>query len=170
MENEVAQPQLKRPLWLRLIVGGNTQFTIVRIVAFLCVVFILLKWVFLPIRVTGNSMEPTYLNGQINLVNRLSYLKRSPQRGDIVAVEFAGQEALLLKRIVALPGETVYILNGQIYVNHEPLNEPYALGKIPWKIAPEKLDPNQYMVIGDNRRVSDHHFRYDYQIIGKVLF
>ncbi|MGV3773317.1 MAG: signal peptidase I [Verrucomicrobiales bacterium] len=169
MENEVIQAQRERPLWLRLIVGGNPSWTVVRIAIFLVAVVILMKWIILPIRVTGNSMEPTYWNGQVNIVNRLSYFKAQPQRGDVVAVEFAGK-TLLLKRIVGLPGELVYIHSGRIFVNHEPLEEPYAKGKIPWKMKPEKLEPNQYLVIGDNRPVSDLHFKYNYQILGKVLF
>jgi signal peptidase I len=170
MEQEATHTQRKRPLWFRLLVGAKPSRTFARIVIVIAAAFVLMKWVVAPIKVTGNSMEPTYKNGQINIINRLAYLRDQPQRGDIVAVQFAGPKAYLLKRIVGLPGETVEIKLGRIYINGERLEEPYARGLVPWKVKPDLLEPHQYMVIGDNRKISDFHFKYDYQIIGKVLF
>ena len=161
----------------RFIFGKNPSVTLLRI-AFLTVAsLIVFKFVLLPIRVTGDSMLPTYRDGQIRFVNRLSYWRQVPKRGDIVAVEFQGKRVLLLKRIVGLPGERFHVFNGELYVNGEKLVEPYALGRIP---SPNgkgygstreaiNLGPTEYMVIGDNRVISEGFVKDTRQIVGKVL-
>lgn len=121
-------------------------------------------------------MLPTYRNGQIKFVNKLSYKSKDPQRGDVVAVEYAGKEVLLLKRVIAVPGETFQVRAGEVYINGEPLVEPYIVGKIPstngkgvGHTEPIPLGPDEYMILGDNRDLSEGYFNKRRQIIGKVL-
>jgi signal peptidase I len=170
-------PSGGRAGYLRFIVGKNPGVTLLRILVLAVASLIIFKFILLPIRVTGDSMLPTYSNGQIRLVNRLSYIRRTPARGDVVAVEFRGQQVLLLKRIVGLPGERLDAIEGELYINGEKLEEPYARGRIPSPTGPGyartpkpiTLGPKEYMVIGDNRTISEVYIKDSEQIIGKVL-
>lgn len=175
MEMETAPEKVHTPGWLRFIFGKNPTWTVARILLVVFVTLILFKYVLIPIRVTGDSMFPTYRNGQVKFVNRLAYSSASPQRGEVVAVEFDG-EILLLKRIVALPGETFQVLKGEFYLNGEKATEPYANGKIPGTFSnrpgftfPTPLGPDEYFVLGDNRNISEGYTIKSHQIIGKVL-
>jgi signal peptidase I len=177
METEAPrEPTSKGPYWLRYVFGRNPAWTLVRILFVTFVVLVLFKFVLLPIRVTGDSMFPNYRNGQIKFANKLAYLKHPPKRGDVVAVEFAGREVLLLKRIVGLPGETVQVKSGDVYINGKRLEEPYANGKIPapdrnrlGRSDPIPLGPSEYMVVGDNRPISEGYIKQEREIIGKVF-
>jgi signal peptidase I len=119
-------------------------------------------------------MEPTFRDGSIRIVNRLAYRFGDPRRGDIVSIGELGKPNMLMKRVVALPGETYSMRRGQIYINGEPFEEPYVVERRPWNLPPVKLAEDEYLVIGDNRSMDqqDHYFgrterRY---IVGKVLF
>ncbi len=176
MQMEAAPAQVQTPYWLRFIFGKNPAWTTVRILFVVFVTLIVFKFILLPIRVTGDSMFPNYRHGQIKFVNRLAYRSVRPQRGDVVAVEFAGKEVLLLKRIIGLPGETFQVNNGEVFINGNTLEEPYANGKIPSSVRnrlgytePIPLGPDEYMVVGDNRNISEGYIKKRSEIIGKVL-
>ena len=176
MEAEGAQIR-EQPRYRRFVVGRNPTATLLRILVLAAATLILFKFVLLPIRVTGHSMLPTYKDGQIRFVNRLSYVRQEPRRGDVVAVEFRGKQVLLLKRIVGMPGEKFHVFNGEVYINGEKLDEPYAYGRIPSPTGKGlgstreaiQLGPTEYMVIGDNRPDSEGFIKDARQIIGKVL-
>lgn len=127
-----------------------------------------------PIRVRGISMEPTYHDGTLNLVNRLAFRFRLPARGDIIAIRLAGPSVLYVKRIVGLPTERVAIVNGIVQINGEPLIEPYVHNRQPWNVPEVTVGAREYFVIGDNRgmRVGDHDFgRVDARrILGELFF
>jgi len=135
---------------------------------------VVFKFLFLPIRVVGISMVPTYRNGTINFVNRLSYASANPKRGDVVAIKLAGSRELLLKRIIALPGERIAIQHGAVKINGRRLQEPYVLSNHTWNYPELLLAADEYFVIGDNRtmdqRWHDYGIRKREDIIGKVLF
>jgi signal peptidase I len=131
--------------------------------------------VLIPFRIEGSSMEPTYRHGSVNFANRLAYLLRRPERGDVVAIRTtAGRQVMYLKRIIGLPGERLAIRNGTVFVNGAPLVEPYALNPRRWQRPEIQLAPDEYYVIGDNRRMrmEDQEFgRFKANlIVGKVLF
>ena len=157
--------------WGRLLVGRRPRRTLARAVALMGVSFILFKFVFIAIRVQGNSMSPTYRNGRIDLVNRLAYRRHGPKRGDVVAVRQKGHLLVMMKRIVGLPGERITVRHGQVLVNGQPLNEPYAKGSdVPPMRGEIVLGPNEYFVIGDNRDVSVYFQVRLNEILGKVVF
>ena len=171
---ESGRPNSPSPLFLRLVFGRNPAWTVLRILSVVFVSLVVFKFVIVPIRVTGNSMLPTYQNGQIKFVNKLAYRWSAPRRGDVVAAKYEGEQVLLLKRIIALPGETMRVKNGEIYINDRKLVEPYSSGPIPYGrgrgwTAPIKLKADEYLVLGDNRMVSEGYFKYGNEILGKVL-
>ena len=158
----------------RVIFGRNPRRTVVRILVLAAVSFVTFGWLLTPIRVRGISMEPTYQDGTLNLVNRVVLRVRAPRRGDVVAIRLAGPHLLYVKRIIALPSERVSIVGGVIEVNGEPLNEAYVRKRLPWDVPEVTVGPREYFVIGDNRgmRVSDHDFgRVDARrILGTLVF
>lgn len=179
MQTEASPAPVHTPAWLRFVFGRNPAWTIVRILFVVFASIVLFKFILFPIKVTGESMFPTYRDGQIKFVNRLAYSKNPPKRGDVVAVlwnETAGKEVLLLKRVIGLPGETFQVLNGEVLINGAPIEEPYANGKLPATSKnrlgytdPIPLGPSEYMVVGDNRNITDGFIRKEHQILGKVL-
>ena len=132
------------------------------------------KFVLLPVRITGYSMEPTYRNRSVNFVNRVLYQWRKPKRGDVVAVKTSGFHIMYLKRVIALPGETVAIEKGVIVIDGKPLAEPYVKQRASWELAGVKLEPDHYLVIGDNRGMDQHLHWFAVvplsKIAGKVLW
>lgn len=157
-----------------LLYGRRPRATLIRIVLLVATTFALFNWVLLAVRVTGISMEPTFRDRSIRIVNRLAYRRSEPQRGDIVSVGVLGQPGMLMKRIIALPGETCSMQEGQVFVNGKPLDEPYVVYRAPWYMSPETLGPDEYLVIGDNRGMprSEHYHGSTQRrfIVGKVLY
>ena len=143
------------------------------------VCFVTFRFILLPVRIEGISMEPTFHNGQFNLVNRLAFLFHQPQRGDIVSIRFSrpgtfsAPSEMLMKRIIALPGETVSFHDGHAYINGKLLDEPYVKFSCNWEHAPIVCSTNQYYVVGDNRSMpfeSHMQGRADRdRIVGKAL-
>jgi signal peptidase I len=153
--------------------GRNPKMTLVRIVVWVVACVIVFKVVLLRVEVDGISMLPTYKNHSKNWINRLAYFRHEPRRGDVVAIRLAGIHAMLLKRIIGLPGETVAFADGRVLINGKILNEPYEKLPCDWDRPPVKLGDTQYFVVGDNRTMpqQDHTFGEceRNRIIGKVL-
>lgn len=122
----------------------------------------------LPIQIIGSSMSPTYSDGSYNFINKVAYVRSNPRRGDVVACW--GEGDLLLKRILAVPGETVAIHDGQIFINDRQLHDNFADVRVPWEITPIHLRANEYWVIGDNRSSSVFCKVAKDQILGKIIF
>lgn len=129
----------------------------------------------------GDSMKPVLKNGDVVLVNQLVYNARKPKRGDIVAFKPNGNENThySIKRIVGLPGETLQIKDGSIYINDQEVTQHiYAEDITEAGIAgePIELGPDEYFVIGDNHEGSDDSRMADIgnvkrsEIYGKVWF
>ena len=164
-----------RPHWLRVVlIGRRPRATLVRIVVLAITCFVTFKFILLPIRIDGISMLPTYHTGQVNGINRLAYLRHEPQRGDIVSVRFAGTSVMLMKRIVALPGESIEFHGGHAFINGKRLDEPYVKLACDWEHEPILCGPTQYYVVGDNRSMP---FSFHTQgragrerIVGKLFF
>ena len=173
MRTAQAHP-VPQPVWQRLVFGRNPRRTLIRATLLAGVCFVVFKFVLLPIRVTGSSMEPTYRNRSVNFVNRLSYLWRKPQRGDVVAVRTTGIHIMFLKRVIALPGETIAIEKGTVLINGEALNEPYVKQREPWEVEPVKVEPDHHFVIGDNRGMDQQLHKFGkvetVRLLGKPLW
>lgn len=110
--------------------------------------------------VDGASMEPAMLNGDHLFIEKISYQYSLPERFDIIVFRpYKDQpDCYYIKRVIGLPGETVQIINGYIYIDGERLDENYGLDGLITSpgIAADgiTLDEDEYFVLGDNRNVS----------------
>jgi signal peptidase I len=104
-------------------------------------------------RVEGQSMEPNLHSEQRLVVEKLSYRFHGPQRFDIVVLKLPSQgEELLIKRVIGLPGETVEIRDGQVYVDGNLLAEPFTdQSTHPGRNGKVTVPPLHIYVMGDNR-------------------
>jgi signal peptidase I len=104
-------------------------------------------------RVEGQSMEPNLHSEQRLVVEKLSYRFHGPQRFDIVVLKMPDQgEELLIKRVIGLPGETVEIRDGQVYVDGNLLEEPFIDASThPGRDSKITVPPLHVYVMGDNR-------------------
>ncbi len=169
-EIDHARTEAVRPAWQRVLFGSRPMFTGIRILCLVALATFLFGVLLVPIRVTGNSMYPTYRDGQINFVNRYSYKHAPPQRGDVVALKAAGEQMLLLKRIIGLPGETIALRGGRILIDGRAYQDQFSGNPVSQLRKSQKLGDDEYFVIGDNRRISELYFIQRWQIVGKLLF
>ncbi|WP_010269634.1 signal peptidase I [Paenibacillus senegalensis] len=89
------------------------------------VLVLLIRWfIFTPFIVDGPSMQPNFHSGERLIVNKILYTFREPQRGEVI-VFHAPQGRDYIKRVIALPGETIKIQDNQVYINGEELEEEY---------------------------------------------
>lgn len=128
------------------------------IVVFLA--FVLMFFFGTKTSVIGDSMMPALYNGQQILIDKFIYKISSPKRGDVIVFQPNGNENTHYyeKRIIGLPGETIQIIDGYVYVNGSKLDEDdtYDLIEDPG-IAKDELilQPYEYFVLGDNRNSSE---------------
>lgn len=132
---------------------------IVPFVVALLVALALKNYVIINADVPTGSMENTIMPGDRLIGNRLAYLKEGPERGDVVIFHYPDhEEDLYVKRVIGLPGETVDIVDGRIYIDGdtEPLEEPYL--KETWTVAAGtyhfEVPEDSYLMLGDNRNDS----------------
>ena len=120
-----------------------------------------------------SSMEPSFHEEQRLLVNKAIYIFSEPQRGDVVIFKApAGRNGDYIKRIIALPGDTVEIKEEAVYVNNSRLDEPYITSPPKYTMEKREVPENEYFVLGDNRNNSDDsHYNWTLpheNIIGKA--
>ena len=109
--------------------------------------------------VSGRSMEPTLANGDSLIVDKITYRFKDPERYDIIVFPYQyEQDVYYIKRIIGLPGETVQVMNGKVYINGEELlDEHYAAEEMEsagMAAQPIVLGADEYFVLGDNRNHS----------------
>ncbi|MDD7769553.1 signal peptidase I [Suipraeoptans intestinalis] len=149
--------ELLKALWKRLPKAGIWVFQIV-IVCLLA--FVLVYYFGQRVSTVGDSMRPVLQNKDVVLVNRMVYNVSVPKRGDVIVFKPKGNENshYYMKRIVGLPGETVEIIENNVYINGKKLKEDYQVTDIDdVGIVHEKmqLSKEEYFVLGDNRKNSE---------------
>jgi signal peptidase I len=110
--------------------------------------------------VVMTSMEPNFHEGQRLVVNKVVYTFDEPERGDVVIFKAPDrQQEDFIKRIIAIPGDTVEVKNGAVYLNGIELDEPYIESPPSYTMAKLEVPVNNYFVLGDNRNHSNdsHH-------------
>ncbi|MGN6554285.1 MAG: signal peptidase I [Verrucomicrobiota bacterium] len=122
--------------------------------------FVVSHFLFQSVQVVGESMWPTLKNADHYFLNRAVYYVHSPQRKDIVVVKDPTDGVFVVKRIIAMPGESVLFKSGFVYVNGKRLSEPYvSRGNFTYTLSgPQEqmilCGKDQYFVLGDNRENS----------------
>lgn len=106
--------------------------------------------------VVGPSMEPTVESSQRLLINKVEYVIHAPERGDIIVFQPPNnQQPDYIKRVIGLPGDTVEVRGGSVYVNGKKLDEPYIKDTPNYTLPVKRLAENNYFVLGDNRNNSN---------------
>lgn len=112
-----------------------------------------------PHQVKGASMDPTFHDGEYILTDKISYRVNQPQRGDVIVFKAPRNPDFdYIKRIIAIPGDTVSISDGGVFVNGSKLDENYIKSEtiiLPGQYMKDnqqiKLNTDEYFVLGDNR-------------------
>ncbi len=137
------------------------------------VLFLVINALSARVRVENISMKPTLQPGEFLLVNRVAYKIGEPEIGDIIVFHAPGSSDLdYIKRVIGLPGDTVRISDGVVYVNDQPLYEPYIADPPryngEWDVPSENL-----FVLGDNRNNSSDSHMWGFvpyeDIVGRAL-
>lgn len=149
--DERDEEQEKSPL--RELLGMLLYIGVVLVITFLIITFVGQRT-----HVSGDSMKNTLHHGDQLIVDKITYRFRDPVRYDIIVFPYQYEEnTFYIKRIIGLPGETVQIADGEIYINGEVLRETYGREVIqdPGMAAePIELGEDEYFVLGDNRNAS----------------
>ncbi len=178
--------------------GGSTSFAsaaweLVQTVLLAIVLFLLIRNVIQNFRIDGISMEPNFHNGQFLIVNRFAYCPglhfdisalnihlektwciRTPTRGDVVVFEYPKDISRdFIKRVIGLPGDTVEMRGGKVYVNGQLLPEPFGPNPGGTNYGPVTVGPDELFVMGDNRNNSSDSRSWGplpmKDVIGKAL-
>lgn len=133
------------------------------------VVVLIRTFIITPVRVDGDSMKNTLKNGDILLLYKLS----SIDRNDIIVLDEEKDNEKIIKRVIGLPGETVAIKKGKIYINDKVIDDEYAYGETS-DFDKVTLADDEYFILGDNRLISKDS-RYfgpikESEIKGKIVF
>ena len=135
------------------------------------------NYVIIKAEVPTGSMEHTIEVNDCILGFQLAYLFSSPERGDILIFPYPDNpEVTYVKRVIGLPGETVEIKAGAVYINGEPIAEPYLKEEMRGEYGPYVVPEDCYFMLGDNRNSSQdsrkwsNTFLKKEDIMAKVLF
>ena len=126
------------------------------------VVFIVNNVLLINAKIPSESMEDTIMTGDRIFGNRLAYINKDPQRFDIVIFKYPDDETqLFIKRVIGLPGETVEIRDGKVYIDgaETPLDDSFTPEPPQGNWGPEVVPEGSYFMLGDNRnRSKDSRF------------
>ncbi|MFA5629069.1 MAG: signal peptidase I [Dehalococcoidales bacterium] len=158
----------------------NMFLEFIGILAVALAIFLLIQTFATKAIVDGSSMEPSLSHGQRILVNKVSYLFSGPDRGDIIVFDppLSSQNDYI-KRVIGLPGESVEIKDGTVYIHQAdgniiPLDESYILDEPVYNYKSGIIPEGYYFVLGDNRNNSgDSHLGWFVprkNIVGKAWF
>ncbi len=166
------RPNLKRPGLLD---------EIIRTLILVVVVTVLFDMAIPRSLVDGQSMRPTFEDSERLIVSRVHYLIAPPNRGDVIVLnsldEIREPNVMLIKRVLGLPGDIVSFRNSQLYINGEPVQEPYINNNECRYSCPDRewvLGEDEYFVMGDNRDHSNDSRRFGAvpidHVVGHVVF
>ena len=152
----------------------DVAWEFVQTVLLALIIFLLIRNVVQNFRIDGISMEPNYHNGQFLIVNRFAYCPglhldidplgvhwqktwciREPKRGEVIVFVYPRDPSRdFIKRVIGLPGETVEVIAGQVYINGQLLPQPFGPNPGSHNAGPVTVGPDELFVMGDNRNNS----------------
>jgi signal peptidase I len=135
------------------ILPARTKTALLRVALLAVATWCVCKWLCLPMYIKGESMEPTDHSGRINFCWTPAFWRSAPKRGDIVIARYGGFHTMILKRVVALQGETVEFRRGRLFIDGNEFQEPYVKGLCDWNLPPRQVAQGCVYIIGDNRSV-----------------
>lgn len=144
--------------------GREALSWVICIVGAVAVALLLRAFVFELVTVDGESMEPTLHSYQNLFVEKVSRYSGNIERGQIIIVNYPGEDGVFVKRVVGLPGDTLEVRDGSLYVNGERREEPYILDQeMDYEMEKTTVPADSYFVLGDNRNDS-----LDSHLIGSI--
>lgn len=130
-----------------------------KLIIVIIIILFLMLYVVSVTQVVGSSMSPTLKDEEVLILNKFQYRFFDIKRGDIVSLDYEDTK-YLIKRIIGLPGETVKIVNNQLYINDKIYEEEYLANDLNYDdfsltdLGYSKIPENMYLVLGDNRENS----------------
>jgi len=116
------------------------------------VIFLLIRLVIQNYRIESHSMQPNFYEGEFILVNKLAFKLGEPTRGEVIVFHNPGNvEEDYIKRVIGLPGDEVTIREQTVFINGQPLAEPYDTREFNDSFGPQTVPPDHLFVMGDNR-------------------
>lgn len=138
-------------------VGNRLSLWLRDILVSVAASFMIITFLYQPVRVEGTSMQPELRDQDRLFINKFAYQFENISRGDVVVFHYPRDPSKsYIKRIIALPGDTLSIDDGRVYVNGKRISEPY----VPRRYRDERsleetvIPPNEYFVMGDHRSIS----------------
>lgn len=165
---------------------NNIIIPLIQFIVVLTFGLLIRTYILSPITVSGTSMAPTYANSDKVWTNKLN----TPERFDCITFYSPRDNKHIIKRIIGLPGDTVEVIDDQLFINQKPIEEPYldefkqaltdnlpltndfSLGTLSGGLT-NTVPKNQYFVLGDNRRTADdsRYFGFvDQQTITGIVY
>jgi signal peptidase I len=163
----VAETPRKKSKW------GSIFLEIFQTLIMALIFYFLIDSFFPRVRVENISMEPTLLPNELLLVNKLSYRLGEPHHGDVIVFHYPGNPSEdYIKRLIGLPGDDIRVENGLVYINNQPMDEPY-ISAPPAYNGNWKVPADSFFVLGDNRNQSSDSHSWGFvpreNIVGKAL-
>ena len=148
---------------------------IIETLALTLVIFVVIHFTVQNFMIDGPSMQPSLMNNQYVLVNKVAYLFHAPERGDVIVFHWpVDTNKDLIKRVIGVPGDVIVIDSKTVRVNGVLLNEPYIMTPANPTGNTWVVPSNEYFVMGDNRLVSDDSRDWGFvpksYIVGKAVF
>lgn len=171
MDEEKAKDGEQKP---KSVLREVFSWIMVIVVAFV-LAFVITHFIIIKAEVPTGSMESTIMVGDRLIGNRLAYLFSDPKRGDIVIFKCPdNEEETYIKRVIGLPGETIRIEDGVLYINDEVYEEDYLNEPMLGSYGPFTVPEGHYFMMGDNRNHSwdsrkwTNHYVAKNKIFGKA--
>lgn len=132
---------------------GLLIFEVVKVVLISLAIILPIRYFLVqPFYVEGASMEPNFYNKEYLIIDEISYRFNDPVRGEVIILKNPqDRKFYFIKRVVALPGEKVAVLNGRVFINDKQLSETYIKNFSNDDYGPVTLADDEYFVLGDNR-------------------
>lgn len=136
--------------------GEEIKDWVISIIIAIVLAFFIRHYIVELYMVEGPSMRPTLQNGERLVVNKFIYRFNKPEKGEVIVFRYPRDPSRdFIKRVIAIPGDTIEIKDGRVFVNGQLQNEPYILDKTRGSYPLSKVPEGHVFVMGDNRNNSE---------------